>query len=233
VLSPPRDRDLKELIRSPKPAFVATGFWRRRVEDPIVSFSAIFDGRDVWVIEQPASTEVRVGPRTIFVDGDHMEVSDRSRGINKVKVALDGRQWTYLAESSFQVIGESIVAGRLCQQVLARGLRHEDTVPVEICLDLETGLALPTSRDGQALVEVHSFRIGRTGDPRQYVGKGTVYIAWDDGRHWGYWDLQPDGPPRHLEQMPEFASAAEAIEWGRSRTDRVVIRPELDPSHHY
>jgi SAM-dependent methyltransferase len=65
----------------------------------MVSFSAIFDGRDVWVIEQPESTDVQAGPRTIFGDADHMEVSDRSRGFhNKVRVALDGRRWDYLGE---------------------------------------------------------------------------------------------------------------------------------------
>jgi hypothetical protein len=69
----------------------------------------------------------------------------------------------------------------------------------------------------------------RSGDSK----RGTVYIAWDDGRHWGYWDLQPDGPPTNLEQMPEFASASEALLWGRARADRIVIRPKSDPGRQY
>ncbi len=61
---------------------------------------------------------------------------------------------------------------------------------------------------------------------------GTVFIVIDDsdsagpGRDYavnGYWTALPGGN-EFLEEMPECETAAEAIAWGRSRTDRVVIR---------
>lgn len=37
--------------------------------------------------------------------------------------------------------------------------------------------------------------------------RATVWIAWDDGRYFGYWDLEPGGPPTQLGQMPDSESA--------------------------
>ena len=65
------------------------------------------------------------------------------------------------------------------------------------------------------------------------VKRGTVWIAWDEGRYVGYWDLEPDGPPTQLEQMPESMSAPEALAWGRARAERVMIRPQPDPGRYY
>ena len=69
--------------------------------------------------------------------------------------------------------------------------------------------------------------------------RGTVWIAWDEGFagdegcYWGYWDLEPDGPVRALEQMPDQRVAKEAIAWGRARAHRVHIQPESDPHRYY
>jgi hypothetical protein len=65
------------------------------------------------------------------------------------------------------------------------------------------------------------------------LGHGTVFIAGDDGRYGGYWDLEPDGPPTMLEQMPEFITASDAVRWGRARADRVLIRPRSDPARYH
>jgi hypothetical protein len=65
------------------------------------------------------------------------------------------------------------------------------------------------------------------------VKRGTVWIAWDEGRYSGYWDLEPEGSPTHLEQMPDCVSAWEAIDWGRPRANRIMIRPKSDPGQYY
>ena len=76
------------------------------------------------------------------------------------------------------------------------------------------------------------------GDPSTYLGKGTVWLAPVDapsrageGTWDGYWDLEPDGPPTPLERSPSFSSPGLAIDWGRLRTSRVLIR--LDSSRGY
>lgn len=63
-------------------------------------------------------------------------------------------------------------------------------------------------------------------DPRRFLGTGTVFVARDDGRVWGYWDGLPDTKPRPIEQLPEGMSLREAAAWGLERTKRVLIRTE-------
>ena len=80
----------------------------------------------------------------------------------------------------------------------------------------------------------------------QFLGTGTVFIAWDRLERWdqaggdlvgsvyrGYWDSLPDTAPAALEEMPRTESIDEAVEWGRKRTSRVLIRPESDPDVYY
>lgn len=69
--------------------------------------------------------------------------------------------------------------------------------------------------------------------PERYTGKGTVYLAFDDERYHGYWELEPDGPPTPLELFPGSPSLSDALEWGRARTPRVLVRPEWDPATYY
>jgi hypothetical protein len=72
-------------------------------------------------------------------------------------------------------------------------------------------------------------------NPERFWGTGTAFIAWepDDRDYFGYWDSLPDGPASALEQMPRTGSLEEAIEWGRQRTSRILIRPESDPGEYY
>ena len=55
-----------------------------------------------------------------------------------------------------------------------------------------------------------------------------MYLAFDgEPEHadcFGYWDLEPDGPPTPLEEAPPSSSPRTAVEWGRARTPRVFIR---------
>jgi hypothetical protein len=71
--------------------------------------------------------------------------------------------------------------------------------------------------------------------PERFRGQGVVYLAFDDdrGTYWGYWELEPDGPPTPLEECPQSESADEVVSWGRDRTSRVLIRPEDDPGQYY
>ena len=83
-------------------------------------------------------------------------------------------------------------------------------------------------------------------NPEQFLGTGTVFIAWDRSERWdlaggeldgsmylGYWDSLPDTAPAALEEMPRTESIDAAVEWGRKRTSRVLIRPESDPDVYY
>ena|SRR5438132_8715330 len=73
-------------------------------------------------------------------------------------------------------------------------------------------------------------------NPEQFRGTGTVWIAWDpvEERYFGYWDSSPDGKPGiPLEEMPRERSVLAAVEWGRQRTPRVLVRPEADFDVHY
>jgi hypothetical protein len=65
--------------------------------------------------------------------------------------------------------------------------------------------------------------------------KGTVYIAWNEerGLYTGYWDQLPEGPPKHVEQMPDYTSLAEVVAWGRERARSVMVRPANDPARYY
>ena len=63
--------------------------------------------------------------------------------------------------------------------------------------------------------------------------KGTVFIAEDEGRFHAYWDLEPDGPPKLLENGPDegWSDPDHALVWARSRATRVWIRHEEDHGH--
>jgi len=71
--------------------------------------------------------------------------------------------------------------------------------------------------------------------PDRFRGTGTAFIAWEpeDHDYLGYWDSLPHAPASALEQMPRTRSLEGAIEWGRQRTPRVLIRPESDPGEYY
>ena len=70
--------------------------------------------------------------------------------------------------------------------------------------------------------------------PDQFLGTGTVFIAWDetDVYYSGYWDSFPDGN-QPLEEAPRSTSLDEVVGWARERTPRVLIRPESDPGEYY
>jgi hypothetical protein len=70
----------------------------------------------------------------------------------------------------------------------------------------------------------------------RFIGSGSVYIAWhqEDRVYEGYWDSSPDGlPGEPLQQLSPTRSQREAVEWGRHRAPRVLIRPEADPGVYY
>jgi hypothetical protein len=55
--------------------------------------------------------------------------------------------------------------------------------------------------------------------------KGTVFLSFAPERGVsGYWDLEPDGPPSALEQLPSGTSVWGAVEWGRARAPRIALR---------
>jgi hypothetical protein len=224
------DPDIEGLIRSPKPAFVAEGVVRGDGED--VRFELIFDGHETWLIRKAARTELKTGSGTMLVEAAGAEMFDRAVPVNndvKVHVGLSG----FAYDGSLQETGETVVAGRPCRQVRAFGLKRDDPTPFDLAIDIETGIILRTSRGGEVGFEVRRFRVAGGGDPTQYVGRGTVYMAWDHDHYEGYWELQPSGPGRNLEQMPAIRSTAEALAWARARTNRIVIRPRSDPGRSY
>ena len=77
--------------------------------------------------------------------------------------------------------------------------------------------------------------------PERFLGTGSVFIAWTSAEvdpagpyYWGYWDSFPELLPSiPLEEAPQTRSISEAVEWGRQRTVRVLIRPETDPDEFY
>lgn len=76
----------------------------------------------------------------------------------------------------------------------------------------------------------------RSGDLAPHVGNGTVFFAFvDDSEYggpqgwFGYWDLEPDGPPTCLERAELQPTAEAAVAWGRARSNRVLIRDPLGP----
>jgi len=77
--------------------------------------------------------------------------------------------------------------------------------------------------------------ITRNSPLERFRSTGTVFIAWHPGEetYEGYWDSMPEGGPVLLEQMAETRSLNEAVEWGRQRTGRVLIRPQSDPGEYY
>jgi hypothetical protein len=73
-------------------------------------------------------------------------------------------------------------------------------------------------------------------NPERIRGIGTVFAAWDpDGEHYDvYWDSLPEEePPFAIEQGPRTRSLDEAVAWGRERTPRVLVRPQLDTGEYY
>lgn len=67
----------------------------------------------------------------------------------------------------------------------------------------------------------------------EFQGRGTVYLAFEHGRYEGYWDLQPDGPAKFLEQFPPSPDLSVALRWARERTSAVLVRPKWDPARYY
>jgi hypothetical protein len=66
-------------------------------------------------------------------------------------------------------------------------------------------------------------------DPSGLEGRGTVWLSADeDGGWFGYWDLEPDGPPEPLEQGPGWQSAQDAVAWGRSRAIAGIHPPRVE-----
>jgi hypothetical protein len=71
--------------------------------------------------------------------------------------------------------------------------------------------------------------------PERFRGTGTAFIAWepDEAAYVGYWDRLPDGPPAPLKPMPRTDSLEVAVEWGRERAARVLLRPASHPDEYF
>ncbi len=65
--------------------------------------------------------------------------------------------------------------------------------------------------------------------------RGSVWLFWhsSDKTYQGYWDAIPDGPGAVLEQFFGSVDIETAVSWGRSRSDRVFIRPQWDDGTYY
>jgi hypothetical protein len=227
---PPSDPEIEDLIRSPKPAFAAEGVVHRDGEDE--RFEVIFDGDQTWLIRKASRTELKTGSGTMLVEAAGVEMFDGALPLNNdVKVHLGLSDPAY--QGSFQETGKTFVAGRRCREVRAFGLRRDEPAPFDLAVDALTGVIQRTGLDGRVGFEVTRFVVAGTGDPANYIGRGTMYLAWNDDHYEGYWDLAPSGPARNLEQMPAIPSTAEALTWARARTNRVVIRPRSDPRRSY
>jgi len=89
----------------------------------------------------------------------------------------------------------------------------------------------PTQR--RAWNEIHAhFRSDHAARERL----GVVCIAWSEldgaeGYYLGYWDGGSD--LMVIEEMPNTPSIDVALEWARSRADRIQVRPSWDPAHSY
>jgi hypothetical protein len=89
----------------------------------------------------------------------------------------------------------------------------------------------PSRERAQDRIHEH-FRIDHAATERI----GVVFVAWseqddENGYYFGYWDGGRD--LMLIEEMPEASSTESALEWARSRADRVRIRPSWDPTHYY
>lgn len=151
--------ELKSLIRSPKPAFVAQGM----TSDPSrgLKFNVVYNGRGAWTIQRPIITELLAEGRTVLVRSDAVEVLDLPVAVNNdVKSALDGNRMAYLESSSLETEGTTTVAGRLCHQVRARGLKAESDAIFDMAVDMETGIILRIASGENLILEIVDFRIG-------------------------------------------------------------------------
>jgi hypothetical protein len=158
-MTAPTENDLKALIRSPKPAFAATGITADANRGS--TFEVVHDGRGSWMIERPARTELLADGRTVLVEPDEVKVIDIPVAVNNdVKSALDGRRLAYLSEGSLEIIGSATVAERHCLTVRASGLKQGEERPFEFAIDAETGCILRITQEGKRLFEVKDFRVG-------------------------------------------------------------------------
>jgi len=158
VVTKPTEDELKELIRSEKPAFFAKGVTTDAERGR--KFTAVYDGRGNWFIERPARIEFKSGSRTVLVDEGAVRVLDIPVVANNdVKVHLDGKRIALLSEGSFEVVGRAVVAGRSCYEIRAWGLKQDDELPFDMAVDQETGVILRMSK-GEILFEVNEFRLG-------------------------------------------------------------------------
>jgi hypothetical protein len=156
VVTPSSD-DLKKLIRSSKPAFVATGV----TDDPHSTFRVIHNGRGAWMIERPGRSELLSGGRTILQTGQVVDVIDIPVAVNNdVKSALDGERLAYLEDGVLEVVGSTTVAGRTCLKVRAWGLKRGEERPFDLSVDTETGAILRMEGPSGALFEVTDFCVG-------------------------------------------------------------------------
>jgi hypothetical protein len=154
----PSEAELKELIRSPKPAFFARGVATDPERGP--TFTAIHDGRGGWFVERPGLLEFKAAERTILVGEDVKVIDSPVAANNDVKGSLEGKRITYLAEGRLELIGSTVVACRSCFDIRAWGLKRGDERPFEMAVDRETGCILRLSNDGIVLIEVTEFRVG-------------------------------------------------------------------------
>jgi hypothetical protein len=151
--------DLKDLVRSAKPAFAAKG--TTADADRGLTFQAIHNGRGDWVIQRPARTELLAGSRTLLAETHGVKVIDIPVAVNNdVKSMLDGRRIAYLSEGTLELIGTTSVAGRECFDVRAWGLRQGDDRRFDMAVDKETGAILRMAQGGKVLVEVTEFQVG-------------------------------------------------------------------------
>ncbi|HJP64726.1 MAG TPA: hypothetical protein VKA30_00315 [Actinomycetota bacterium] len=157
-MTSPTQEQLKELVRSEKPAFFAKG----RTTDPDrgLTFTALHDGQGNWFIERPNKMEFKSAGRTILVERHRVAVIDIPVAANNdVKGNLDGKRIAYLNEGSLEITGTTEMLGRPCFEIRAWGLKQGDDQPFEMVVDRETGLILRLSQ-GEALFEVTELRMG-------------------------------------------------------------------------
>jgi hypothetical protein len=161
---------LKELIRSAKPAFTATGVTRAADRDS--TFKVIHDGRAVWVIERPTKTELLSGERTILETPDALAVTDMPVAVNNdVKAQLDGKRIAYLDGATLEIEEETVtVARRPCFKVRAWGLNRGEHESMELAVDVETGAILRVDAANGAVFEVTSYHVAKRGLPSGFGG---------------------------------------------------------------
>jgi hypothetical protein len=144
---PSWDELRRHMVDVRRPPLTARVVMRER-EEVEREARVVWDGAEMWSIDDGSRLELSAGRTSVFVSADGVRAirEHHAHANSWVKSMFEARLIAYLAEATCVRIDAGVIRERSCWVAEVEGLRRDENAVFRLCVDRETGIVLELER---------------------------------------------------------------------------------------